>query len=281
MCADMPGSLVCMLLVSAFDWTEALIIPKAQFAGSSVIVVTSDCILALRVWILYRRSRTLLYFFSFLMLGLFESLPVRFGLNFFSAETTVFIYTGYHTVEPLTEFIHLGPLLPGCYSPANHRILTYYALPELVLSIMMFAMTLYKCRASSLTLRDVGIGRTPIVAIFLRDGLFWFLAVLALAVTKLILWHGGRPTLVEAPIVPATALVSVIGARVLLNIKSLAAPLNHRSLYSTSSASAPADSAARVTFSGGPRSQIRTHGTWRDVAEDDGSHPWVVNKSWK
>ncbi|CAK5262904.1 unnamed protein product [Mycena citricolor] len=237
----------------------------AQFAGSSVIVVTSDCILALRVWILYRRSRTLLYFFSFLML----------------AETTVFIYTGYHTVEPLTEFIHLGPLLPGCYSPANHRILTYYALPELVLSIMMFAMTLYKCRASSLTLRDVGIGRTPIVAIFLRDGLFWFLAVLALAVTKLILWHGGRPTLVEAPIVPATALVSVIGARVLLNIKSLAAPLNHRSLYSTSSASAPADSAARVTFSGGPRSQIRTHGTWRDVAEEDSSHPWVVNKSWK
>jgi len=76
-------------------------------------------------------------------------------------------------------------------------------------------MTLRKCGA---TIFSLGRGRAPVIALFLRDGVFWFLAVLLVSIVEIVLWDRARPTLAQIPVVPATSLMAVIGARVVLNI---------------------------------------------------------------
>ncbi|KAJ7682252.1 hypothetical protein DFH06DRAFT_290824 [Mycena polygramma] len=83
----------------------------------------------------------------------------------------------------------------------------------------MFFMTLHKCGA---TIVSLGPGRTPVITLFLRDGVFWFLALVLVSVVEIVLWEKGRPSLAQIPVVPATALIAVIGARVILNIKYIA-----------------------------------------------------------
>ncbi|KAJ7886740.1 hypothetical protein B0H13DRAFT_2043874 [Mycena leptocephala] len=81
---------------------------------------------------------------------------------------------------------------------------------------MMFLMTLRKCGT---TILSMGPGRTPVIALFLRDGVFWFLALVVVSIVEIVLWDRARPTLAQIPVIPATALIAVIGARVVLNIK--------------------------------------------------------------
>ncbi|KAJ7771094.1 hypothetical protein DFH07DRAFT_768477 [Mycena maculata] len=82
----------------------------------------------------------------------------------------------------------------------------------------MFSMTLYKCGVAPVAL---GPERTPVIT-FLRDGVFWFLALILTSIVEIILWVKARPTLAQIPVVPATGLIAVIGARVVLNIKHVA-----------------------------------------------------------
>ncbi|CAK5275182.1 unnamed protein product [Mycena citricolor] len=124
----------------------------------TLIVVSADFILALRVWILFHRSRTLLYFLVPLLM----------------AELTGMLVTGYFAIVDLKVYVH-APGLTGCYSQDVPRLLTYYAVPPFLMATTMFAMTLHRCRLSLVTSR--AFGRGPIIAMFLRDGVFWFLGV--------------------------------------------------------------------------------------------------------
>ncbi|CAK5275179.1 unnamed protein product [Mycena citricolor] len=170
----------------------------------TLIVVSADFILALRVWILFHRSRTLLYFLVPLLM----------------AELTGMLVTGYFAIVDLKVYVH-APGLTGCYSQDVPRLLTYYAVPPFLMATTMFAMTLHRCRLSLVTSR--AFGRGPIIAMFLRDGVFWFLGVVLLATAEIVIWHTARPTLAQLPILPATSLIAMIGARVVLNIKQIAA----------------------------------------------------------
>ncbi|KAJ7707373.1 hypothetical protein B0H17DRAFT_1032536 [Mycena rosella] len=176
----------------------------AEGVTSSLIVVTADIILVLRVWILYGRPRKLLYFLLALV----------------TAEIITMIIVAVFTILPLREYFHIGYTILGCYSLRVPRYFTFYAVPLVVTSFTMFGMTLYKCGR---TLFDNRAARMPVITLFLRDGVFWFLAIFAISVAELLVWARGRPGLAQATVSPATVLNSVIGTRILLNLKRLGA----------------------------------------------------------
>ncbi|KAF7352349.1 hypothetical protein MVEN_01198600 [Mycena venus] len=103
------------------------------------------------------------------------------------------------------------------------RLFALYAVPSFVLAVIMFTMTLRKCGATILSL---GRGRAPVIELFLRDGVFWFLALVLVSIVEIVLWDRARPTLAQIPVVPATSLIAVIGARIVLNIKYVASNAN-------------------------------------------------------
>ncbi|KAJ7755914.1 hypothetical protein B0H16DRAFT_707945 [Mycena metata] len=135
-------------------------------------------------------------------------------------ETTLFLDTTHNRGDDCNDlqYLHIGPILEGCYSLEVPRLFTFYAVPPFVTAVIMFLMTLHKCGATCLSL---GPGRTPIIALFLRDGVFWFLALVLVSVVEIVLWDRARPTLAQIPVVPAISLIAVIGARVVLNIKQI------------------------------------------------------------
>ncbi|KAJ7506530.1 hypothetical protein B0H11DRAFT_1971669 [Mycena galericulata] len=171
-----------------------------QMATSTVIIISADLILVLRVWILFGRSEKLLYFMVPLI----------------AAEMIAMIAIGFYTINSLEQYLHIGPILGGCYSLKVPRFLTFYAIPPFVTAVVMFSMTIHKCGAA---LSALGPGRTPVITLFLRDGVFWFLALVLVSVVEIVLWNKARPSLAQIPVVPATGLIAVIGARVVLNIK--------------------------------------------------------------
>ncbi|CAK5278733.1 unnamed protein product [Mycena citricolor] len=129
----------------------------------------------------------------------------------------------------------------------------------------MFAMTVHKCRQSMST----GLVKTPVMTVFLRDGVFWFLAISLVSTTELILWRNGRASLAEVPIVPGTSLIAVIGARVILNIKSLATP-NIDETLNQFELSTVGEHVGRVTFgSGGGRHR-------GSLSRDFDQTPWYL-----
>jgi len=82
----------------------------------------------------------------------------------------------------------------------------------------MFAMTVYKCTTTLLAYGPEGL---LIVRLFLRDGVFWFVAIFVTFLPEIVIWASARASLAEIMIAPGLAVTSIIGSRVLLNIKSL------------------------------------------------------------
>ncbi|KAJ7777236.1 hypothetical protein B0H16DRAFT_951762 [Mycena metata] len=191
LCSPLGGRTICQ---SFFFW---------ELTTCTIIVLSADFVLLLRVWILYGGTRKFLYF------------AVPLGL----AEAVALFTVGVYTLKPLDHYVHVGSIVAGCYSLEVPRLFTYYPVPPFVMSVIMFSMTLHKCTTS---LSTIGRGKTPAIALFLRDGLFYFLALILVGTVEIIMWDRARPTLAQIPVIPGTAFVAVIGARVVLNIKQLA-----------------------------------------------------------
>ncbi|KAJ7926708.1 hypothetical protein B0H13DRAFT_2313207 [Mycena leptocephala] len=68
--------------------------------------------------------------------------------------------------------------------------------------------------------------RMPVITLFLRDGVFLFFTIMLYTLVEIVIWTKGRQSLVEVPIIPATALHAIVGARILLNIKNLGTDQN-------------------------------------------------------
>ncbi|KAJ7649846.1 hypothetical protein FB45DRAFT_4758 [Roridomyces roridus] len=176
----------------------------AEMTTSIMIIISVDCILVLRVWLLFGKGRKLL--------GILIPLLI--------VEMAGMITFGLLAILPLKDFADVGPFLNGCYSLEVPRLLTFVALPPFLMSLLMFSMTAYKC-GQHLRLRSRR-APMPMITLFLRDGVFLFLWIMLYSTAELIIWHSARPTLAEIPIVPATAVSAVLGGRILLNIKNLA-----------------------------------------------------------
>ncbi|KAJ7488071.1 hypothetical protein FB451DRAFT_1226357 [Mycena latifolia] len=155
---------------------------KFTSISSTLTVAAIDIILIMRVWILFGRLRRLLYILASMMLG---------------APFTIAAF--------ITRSVHEA-ILPGCYATRVNKYLTFYAAPSLVITFIMFAMTVYNC-TTRLGLTFSSRNTMPLVSLFFRDGIYWFLAVVAVNPPQLILW--------------AVGVYSIIGSRVLLNIKEI------------------------------------------------------------
>ncbi|KAJ7691025.1 hypothetical protein B0H17DRAFT_1201370 [Mycena rosella] len=174
--------------------------------SSTLIIATVDVILLMRVWILFAKSSRLLYILAPMML-------VEIGIMFFIAAFTIL-----HS----NQYVHIGPILPGCYSTTVPKYFTLYPVPSLVVTFTMFILTVYNC-TMRLGLSFTSRNAMPLVNLFLRDGVYWFLAVVAVNPPQIIIWAVARPTLTEILIIPSIVVYSIIGSRVLLNIMEIMA----------------------------------------------------------
>ncbi|KAF8884793.1 hypothetical protein BD779DRAFT_1535400, partial [Infundibulicybe gibba] len=135
--------------------------------SSTVLVNTIDVILAFRVWILYEKNRKLLWFLTILI----------------SMELISMSVLGAVAVSTMTNFLHLGPPILGCWPAGTDfdpsRLYYYYTTPTIIASFIMFLMTVYRCLFRNQM-------RTPILSLFLRDGAFWFLAVILVLTPEIV-----------------------------------------------------------------------------------------------
>ncbi|KAK7050203.1 hypothetical protein R3P38DRAFT_2763260 [Favolaschia claudopus] len=141
-----------------------------------------------------------------------DSLSEVYSIDVYSCGPHNCLTVGFYTVEPIKH-------VP--------RLFTFYALPPFIMV------------GCGLTILAFGHRRAPILAVFMRDGLFWFLALVVLGVTELVIWHTGRPSLAEIPVVihyiqarncsfRATAIIST---RVILNVKQMTTQTSHTTLH--------------------------------------------------
>ncbi|KAK7060021.1 hypothetical protein R3P38DRAFT_2838921, partial [Favolaschia claudopus] len=177
---------------------------KVQGITSTILIGTVDFVL-MRVWILYGRPISLIWLF--LVLGI--------------AEISTMVAVDFVAYAQMKEYVHLGPILSGCYAYNVPRLLTLYAVAPLLVTFIMFAMTVYKCL---LTIRYTEINtNTSVWKLFLRDGVLWFLAVFGAAGAALLIWMMRRETLKQLLVVPALVVYSTVASRTLLNIKAIMA----------------------------------------------------------
>ncbi|KAJ7686039.1 hypothetical protein B0H14DRAFT_3534792 [Mycena olivaceomarginata] len=147
-----------------------------QGITSTLVIATVDFVLMFRVWIIYGRPQPLIWLFAFL------------GL----VEVSTMMVVDFVAYAQMTEYVHLGPILKGCYAYNVPRFLTTYAAAPLLVTFIMFSMTVYKCGT---TLQRYEAGVMQIWQLFLRDGVLWFLAVFAAAGAALLIWTMQRETL--------------------------------------------------------------------------------------
>ncbi|KAF8986836.1 hypothetical protein BDQ17DRAFT_1375714 [Cyathus striatus] len=159
--------------------------------SSAVITTTVDIVLVYRLWILYAKSKPLLYFLLFLVSS--SSSPC-------------------HVLN--TDGL---PSLPGCFpTDANPPYFKFYVVTMLIVAVVMFILTVYNTFVLLFRYKWRGM---PVIRLFLRDGLFWFIAVLAFTVSQAVVLTRARVTLSQMMIPPTVAVYGTIGSRVVLNIR--------------------------------------------------------------
>ncbi|KAJ7723777.1 hypothetical protein B0H16DRAFT_1737045 [Mycena metata] len=183
---------------------------------------------ARRVWILYDKKRWLLYLL----------------VPMIALEIVTMALVSHYTIASVRECWALSWPLVGCYprGPVGNvpRYFAFYSVPVLVVSMVMFRMTCYKCGKTLLT---HGRAQMPIYNMFLRDGVFWFVAIFMTFIPEVVIWARARQSLAElliacvlpkyelalahiivARLSPGLPVTSIIGSRVLMNIKALRPP---------------------------------------------------------
>ncbi|KAF7370155.1 hypothetical protein MSAN_00645800 [Mycena sanguinolenta] len=195
-----------------------------QGLASTLLFGTFDLLLALRfivkiepwsprlclsrVWMLYDRTRRMAY--------------ILFPIIAVEMISMIGILVSPQTY--LYDFVHLGPALTGCYyktSVITGLQFAFYDIPPRLVTFVMFILTIYKC---IITLRQDKLADQPIINLFLREGIVWFIVVFFLYGSELVIWATARPTLDQVLVLPSIALFSLISSRILLKTRSFLSP---------------------------------------------------------
>ncbi|KAJ7625750.1 hypothetical protein FB45DRAFT_922219 [Roridomyces roridus] len=187
---------------------------------SALLFGTFNLMLTLRVWILYGQQGCMDYILSAMLLVQILSM----------------IIPPLVSAAHLRDFVHLGPMVPGCSftRPFMSGIrLAFYFLPQLLVTSTMFILILRKC-ITTLRLRgrnysSAAAADLPIIRLLLRDGIIWFAIVSFFNIAQLVIWSAGRTTMSLILIIPSVALFSLISSRFLLSTKSLSSPKSESS----------------------------------------------------
>ncbi|RDB23066.1 hypothetical protein Hypma_009733 [Hypsizygus marmoreus] len=214
------ASLHAVTIISNFAFSSCRALFWLKGTIAIVIISSIDSVLALRVWILYDRNRRLLLFLVPLIIT--EMTSMLLIDQFLVPTSEAFEHIGYLDMLISSPSSHTHsqnrPILPGCQSKTYSRLSVFFAVPPLIVSFAMFVMTIYRCIT---TLRTGIASRMPITSLFLRDGVFWFVAVLIAVGGIIISWFVGRPTLLDLMSSPTIVVFSVIASHTLLNMKRL------------------------------------------------------------
>ncbi|KAF8874179.1 hypothetical protein BD779DRAFT_1567417 [Infundibulicybe gibba] len=107
--------------------------------------------------------------------------------------------------------------LAGCWPTTGNapHSFSFYSTPAMIVSFVMFLMTVYRCLFGNNHIK------IPIFNLFLRDGVFWFLAILLVLSPETA--TAALPQGSRALSSLMVMVYSLIGSRVLLNIKGLLA----------------------------------------------------------
>ncbi|CAL1694784.1 unnamed protein product [Somion occarium] len=162
--------------------------------------LTVQAILMLRVYALYERSRKILVFLLTVCLLELAAMATLVGV----------------TIKHL-DHILIASTDTGCY---YHGILKFSALfwvPGLVYEPILFLMVAYK--AWPLTKGNKG-PRIPLVTRMARDSLFYFVIVFALLLISTLIW-ARAPTYINMVMPWSAALPSILGSRLLLNMREI------------------------------------------------------------
>ncbi|KAI0788006.1 hypothetical protein C8Q74DRAFT_1366795 [Fomes fomentarius] len=199
---------------------------KVEIAAPTIIWWSVEFVFALRVWILYRRSRKLLIFLAVMYIA---SISVSF----------VLLARALPQANPSP--IPRGLNIPGCFSEIPDTIYQVLVIGLIATSILCL-LTVYRM----LTFREevLHVPRSPLMTLFLRDGLLYYTCVNVIFLLNLFMIRYATPPykilftgLMDACVFPrvqtrAIALVAnvlihghsvpcMLGARVLVNILAL------------------------------------------------------------
>ncbi|KAJ7917157.1 hypothetical protein B0H13DRAFT_2322585 [Mycena leptocephala] len=152
------------------------------------------------VWILFGKERKLLFLI----------------VPWIVAQAGIMILIGELTVQERYANVHV-PFIRACYSLGGLPWFFFFiAVPSLVLGFIMFCLTIYNCH-TRLQIKFSQIlyvkeSWMPVATLFLRDGVFWFLAVIAVNPVQILLWQLAPVTLSEVLMVPSMVVYSIIAA---------------------------------------------------------------------
>ncbi|KAJ7331341.1 hypothetical protein DFH08DRAFT_881429 [Mycena albidolilacea] len=161
---------------------------QIQGTSASLIIMTCDVILLLRIWILCERSRRVLYVL----------------LPMIIVEIVIMLCITTLTVDHLVEYVHAG-FIKGCYSPDVPKYFAAFPVPSFIVSCSMFCVTLRICIRRIAASRPYNTAQN-IATLFLRDGVLWFLVVTLINPPQIALWAWGRPALIQTRMRPFQAL---------------------------------------------------------------------------
>jgi len=178
-------------LIGFLPWTGAIAIFIAQI------------ILVFRLYGLYGNSRKIL-------------VPI---LVFFTlCATAGFAILGW-TVAHLSVTAHPFPGLTICANTNDAPILYAVWIPVLVFEAVAFALAMFKvCLHLRSEFQAGGFGAS-LMEVILRDNIIYISVVTAIYVSNGMLWRFGPPMMREVIDGPSVAIVSILGTRMLINLR--------------------------------------------------------------
>ncbi|KAF6758728.1 hypothetical protein DFP72DRAFT_888061 [Ephemerocybe angulata] len=177
---------------------------RLTFASGSVMVVVvvtvSEAILFLRVYALGGRSRAIGMFLAILYLGIHSAV---------FASLAKFILSIEYGASPLPAIISCFPI------KSNNKLLSIVFILLLVSELVILIMTFWLCFAKHQSTKS------PLVATFYKDGLFYFLLLSAVSTGNIICNLVAPLPYIYLLAIPQMVLHSALSTRMVLHIRKL------------------------------------------------------------
>ncbi|PPR07619.1 hypothetical protein CVT24_004172 [Panaeolus cyanescens] len=196
------GTLLSFIVVlDAFhdpSWPRAVCDRFVMFEGAQTIVFVGICelIMILRVYALYGRSAIVLVF----LMALWCAQIVMSGIG---------IHTGWAVPSP-------PDLNTGCILDGDNTLFLSLWVAPLVTDTFIFALTLWRIRRYKRRVRS-----TPLVQIFLRDGIMYFFAIFSANFLNFMIYVLAPSDLKPVGASFSQLLTSVMISRLVLNLRAV------------------------------------------------------------
>lgn len=197
------------LLVNTSIFTSEAPYPVCQkwihFEGAAGIIAMAsvELIMIFRLYALYRRSKTML---ALMILGFWCNISAM----------SVLMQLG---LQRTTIFQRPGHWYKGCHPVGLPDFFWAYYVSPLIFETILLGLTLYK---TFWQIRS-RVTHTPVVKLFVRDGVAYFLVIFCTLLSNSLIWLLAPAGLLESGIGMAIAMPTVMGSRMLLNLRGLTA----------------------------------------------------------